>query len=113
MENKGTPLHRRPPAGHAGDLGDGQLAAVERWVPGLFSQLELDQIFGPLKDHMLAEAMMSGCDFSEASRFTAALSMDPSDPGGRRARRVTHYSLDARYWMDSWNEKGLCGPCRR
>ena len=67
-------------------------------VPGLFSQLELDQIFGPLKDHMLAEGtMMSPFDFFTArvkAGLHIALSMDPSDPEGRRARRVTpHYSL--------------------
>ena len=53
-------------------------------VPGLFTQLELDQIFGPLKDRMLAEGtVMSPFDFFTArvkAGLHIALSMDPSDP---------------------------------
>ena len=82
-------------------------------VPGLFSQLELDQIFGPLKDHMLAEGtMMSPFDFFTArvkAGLHIALSMDPSDPewASRTESNPALFTRCSMHWMDSWNEEGM------
>ena len=80
-------------------------------VPGLFTQLELDQIFGPLKDRMLAEGtVMSPFDFFTArvkAGLHIALSMDPSDPEWPVTHgvepRAVHPVLDA---LDVGVERG-------
>ena len=82
-------------------------------VPGLFTQLELDQIFGPLKDRMLAEGtVMSPFDFFTArvkAGLHIALSMDPSDPEwpGRTESNPALFTRCSMHWMSEWNAEGM------
>ena len=82
-------------------------------VPGLFTNQELDQVFGPLKEQMMAEGtMMSPFDFFTArvkSGLHIALSMDPADSdwAGRTESNPALFTRCSMHWMDGWSEEGM------
>ena len=82
-------------------------------VPGLFTNIELDQLFGPLKEQMMSEgSMMSPFDFFTARVKTGlhiALSMDPTDAewASRTESNPALFTRCSMHWMDGWSEEGM------
>ena len=82
-------------------------------VPGLFTNPELEQMFGPLKEQM----MTAGSMFSPFEFFTMrvkaglhiALSMDPSDHEWaiRTESNPALFTRCSVHWMDSWSDVGI------
>ena len=82
-------------------------------VPGLFTNIELDQMFGPLKEQMMSEgSMMSPFDFFTArvkAGLHIALSMDPTDAewASRTESNPALFTRCSMHWMDGWSEEGM------
>ena len=82
-------------------------------VPGLFSNLELDQMLGPLKEEMLAVGtMQSSFDFFTArvkAGIHIVLSMDPADDeyAARTESNPALFTRCSMHWMDTWSEEGM------
>lgn len=82
-------------------------------VPGLFTNQELDQMLGSLKDKMNAEgSMLSPFDFFTArvkAGLHIVLSMDPADSDwpSRTESNPALFTRCSMHWMDTWSEEGM------
>ena len=82
-------------------------------VPGLFTNAELEQVFGPLKEQMMAEgSMLSPFEFFTArvrARLHIALSMDPADAewAARTEANPALFTRCSVHWMDGWSDVGM------
>ena len=82
-------------------------------VPGLFTNAELEQVFGPLKEQMMAEgSMLSPFEFFTArvrAGLHIALSMDPADAewAARTEANPALFTRCSVHWMDGWSDVGM------
>ena len=82
-------------------------------VPSLFTNAELEQMFGPLKEQMMAEgSMLSPFQFFTArvrAGLHIVLSMDPADPewAARTEANPALFTRCSVHWMDGWSDVGM------